>query len=387
MLRSLQPLPFHADSPASLAEMDRGSLRADVLTPSDLQWISLLEQVEHDFYHLPGYVATCAGPMQGEAIAFHVEDDGNHLFLPMIVRTLPDFGDRRLDGWRDASSPYGYPGPIVSIRDRASTAGAMFPARAIQALLQRMQELRILTAFVRFHPLLDTPADPFAAAGQLIHHGRTVSIDLRLPAEQISRQMRRNHRSQIAQLHQLSGVAVERDANWSHFALFLQAYKATMDRVGAQQSYYFEPSYYQGLRDALGDRVHLFVLRVGDRSGASAIVTEVCGIVQYHLAATSDEFVKHHPHKLVCHEVSLWAKGRGNRVLHMGGGLGGQEDDLYHFKAGFSPLRHAFYTWRACSDVGLYKLISSLWQERVRPDSIDPTFFPMYRQVGTRSRA
>jgi hypothetical protein len=366
--------------------MDRGSLLADVWAASQAQWTSLLKQLEHDFYHLPGYVTTCAQLLQGEAIALHIEDDGNHFFLPMIARALPDFGDRELEGWRDASSPYGYPGPIIAIRDRGSAADSKFPARAIDALLERMHALKILTAFVRFHPLLDTPPDPFAAAGELIHHGRTVSIDLLLPAEQIWRQMRRNHRSQITQLRELSDVAVERDPDWSRFPLFLQLYQATMDRVGAQQSYYFERSYYDGLREALGERAHLFVLRVGDRIGAAAIVTEVCGIVQYHLAATSDEFVKHHPHKLLCHEVSLWAKDRGNRVLHMGGGLGGQEDALYHFKAGFSPQRHAFYTWRACSDIALYKRINSLWQERVRPDSIDPTFFPMYRQLGTRLR-
>jgi hypothetical protein len=212
--------------------------------------------------------------------------------------------------------------------------------------------------------LLDTPLDPFAATGELIRHGRTVAIDLRLPIEQIWQEFRRNHRNNITQLREAGDIVAEPDPDWVHFDEFLQAYRATMDRVGAEQSYYFQESYYQGLRAALGNRAHLFVVKIRDRIAAAAILTEVCGIVQYHLA-----------------------KERGNRLLHMGGGLGGQEDDLYNYKAGFSKLRHPFYTWRACCDVDLYKHVNSLWEEKLRPDSLDPSFFPPYRQLHPHSRA
>ncbi len=360
--------------------MSGGFVRAEVLLPSDPKWTGVLEQVEHDFYHLPRYAETCAKPSNAEAMAFHIEEEGNHLFLPMIARPLPDFGDQGLQAWRDASSPYGYPGPIIAGPERGGPNKPGFATRAVRALLERMQEMAILTAFVRFHPLLDPPLEPFSATGELVLHGRTVSIDLRLPAEQIWRETRRNHRSQIAQLRE-SGAIVERDSAWTHFDEFLHAYQATMDRVGAQQSYYFDRSYYEGLRAALGDRAHLFIMRFGDRTAAAAIITEVCGIVQYHLAATFSDFVKQHPQQLMFHEVCLWAKERGNRVLHLGGGLGGQEDDLFHFKAGFSPLRHPFHTWRARSDATLYKRVVSLWEQKMRPDSVDPVFFPPYRQL------
>lgn len=361
--------------------MDGSILGCGVLAPSDPQWKAVLGEFVHDFYHLPGYAAICAAPAQGEAIAFHVEDRGNHLFVPMIARPLPDFGDQGLRGWRDASSPYGYPGPLIALEAGAPSAATAFAARAIRALLERMHEMKILTAFVRFHPLLETPLEPFAATGALILHGRTVSIDLRQSADQIWQGMRRNHRNQITELRQAGGSVVARDANWSHFDQFLQAYQATMDRVGAEQSYYFHRSYYEGLRAALGDTAHLFVVKIRDRIAAAAILTEVCGIVQYHLAATFSEFVRQHPHKLLCHEVCLWAKERGNHVLHMGGGVGGKEDDLYNYKAGFSKSRHPFHTWRASSDAALYQRVNSLWQEKARPDAIDPGFFPPYRQL------
>ena len=361
--------------------MKANSPRVEALLPSDGRWMALLGRCIHDFYHLPGYAETCAKPIDGaEAIAFDVQEGERHLFLPMILRPLPDFGDPRLQGWRDASSPYGYPGPLLVTGDGEPGHRASFAAEAVRALLQHMQQLRILTAFVRFHPLLDTPLEAFSTSGEVLLHGRTVSIDLQLPEEQIWRDTRRNHRTQITQLKEAGAEAIV-DPDWRHLDAFLAAYQATMDRVRAQQSYYFERSYYEGLRRALGERAHLFVLKLRDRTAAAAIITEVCGIVQFHLAATFSEFVSQHPQKLLFHEVCRWAKHRGNRVLHLGGGLGGKEDELYHFKAGFSPLRHPFHTWRARCEPGVYDRALALWQERARPASVDPSFFPPYRQL------
>jgi hypothetical protein len=41
-----------------------------------------------------------------------------------------------------------------------------------------------------------------------------------------------------------------------------------------------------------------------------------------------------------------WAKAAGNRVLHLGGGVGSRYDSLFRFKTGFSNLRSGFDTWR-----------------------------------------
>jgi hypothetical protein len=66
-------------------------------------------------------------------------------------------------------------------------------------------------------------------------------------------------------------------------------------------------------------------------------------------------------------------------LFHLGGGKGGQNDSLFTYKAGFSPQRHAFHTWRVVADPEAYR---SLMTER-RPD-VDPgdltAAFPSYRQ-------
>ena len=51
-------------------------------------------------------------------------------------------------------------------------------------------------------------------------------------------------------------------------------------------------------------------------------------------------------------------KARGNRVMHLGGGLGGAHDSLFDFKAGFSKDRQPFRTWRVVVDPVRYAELS-----------------------------
>ena len=77
---------------------------------------------------------------------------------------------------------------------------------------------------------------------------------------------------------------------------------------------------------------------------------EHAGIVQYHLGGTRDRFLETAPMKLLFHFARGWFKERGAEALHLGGGVGGKADALLHFKAGFSPLRARFHTWRIVAD-------------------------------------
>ena len=73
-----------------------------------------------------------------------------------------------------------------------------------------------------------------------------------------------------------------------------------------------------------------------------------------------------------------WARQRGNDVLHLGGGVGGRADSLFQFKAGFSPRRHAFHTWRVIVDPDQYE---ALCARRPGSENADDAtdFFPRYR--------
>jgi hypothetical protein len=243
-----------------------------------------------------------------------------------------------------------------------------------------LRERRIVGAFVRMHPLLPLPHGPFADRGRLVQHGETVWIDLTLSAEELWRQTRPGHRNEIGRARR-SGAAVEIEGTWRHLDDFQRAYTATMHRVGASHYYFFPRDYFHALRDRMPGVFHLCVVRVGDEFACGGLFSEVGGIVQYHLSASRTEFAKHFPSKLMLDFVRGWAKERGNRALHLGGGLGSANDSLLLFKAGFSHLRTPFHTWRAIADEQAYESLRSRWQLRAGSDAdaLDG-FFPAYRK-------
>ncbi len=337
-------------------------MRVELLAPGAPAWDELLCRTEHDFYHLPAYVAFSARADGGEPRAVHVEDGGRQLLLPMVVRPVAD-------GLRDAVSPYGYPGPL------ATGGEGTFARDALLAARERLARERIVTLFVRGHPLLGPPLPP--EVGTVVDHGPTVSIDLRLTPEELWRQTRSSYRQEITRALR-AGHRAFFDERFERLPAFVAIYRATMERVVASRYYLFPDDYFAGLREALGPRLLLCLVEIGGEIAAGALFVETDGLMQYHLSGTHRRFVREGPTKLMLHFVRGWARERGLRLLHVGGGVGGAEDSLFAFKAGFSPARHRYRTLRVVADEAAYASLV-----RARDPALDPSdrrgFFPLYR--------
>jgi ribosomal protein S18 acetylase RimI-like enzyme len=327
------------------------------------EWEAALASAPHDFYHLPAYVAICAVQERARPGALYVAAEGREMVLPLLIRDIPG-------GGLDATSPYGYPGPIG-----VGTDHPMFLRVALAAGLNVLREAGIVSAFVRLHPLLN-PVPP-EGVGTLVHHGLTVSVDLTLPTEELWAQMRLNHRRDITRTAKLGYVA-RMDGDWTRLESFKDVYRATMARRSATQYYFFDDAYFDSLRDALGDRLRLFVVEKDGLVAAAGLFVETNGIVQYHLSGTSDRFRAVQPTKMMMHFVAIWAKARGNRVLHLGGGLAGDSDSLFQFKSRFSPLRHPFSTLRMVVDEQQYSRLVAARGLQLEP-AARTGYFPLYR--------
>jgi hypothetical protein len=118
---------------------------------------------------------------------------------------------------------------------------------------------------------------------------------------------------------------------------------------------------------------------VDEQMSAAGLFVETDGIVEYHLSASDERFRRSQPTKLMIDEVRRWAKERGNRWFHLGGGFGVAADSLLHFKAGFSKIRTPFSTLRAILRPDDYRRLAHVHGEPV--SSMEATdFFPVYRE-------
>jgi Acetyltransferase (GNAT) domain len=351
------------------------AMHAEFIRPAFPLWDQLLSGIDHDIYHLPRYVSLSARQEGGEPYAFVAKRGASRFMIPLIIRPI-DLGTGGEGApFYDAINPYGYPGPLL---DLGPGGDESFLARAIAEFLDGLKQLRVVSAFVRLHPLFDLPAGPLRDAGALVQHGETVSVDLTLPREEIWRQTRQNHRRAINKAEQYGHRVYMKDVKLYEFH---ELYFETMRRVKADRYYYFPPSYFTELRESLGGHLHLCVVETAGQVASAGLFTEICGLVQYHLSGTRDAFLKYHPLKTMLNFVRYWAKDRGNRVLHLGGGVGGRRDALFEFKAGFSHKRHPFYTWRIIVDEPAYRALIGRWESLAGIQADGPEgFFPAYRK-------
>jgi hypothetical protein len=363
---------------ANASDKIAAGMTAGFVEPEAELWHTLLAATPHDIYHLPGYVRASARVEEGRAVLFVAREGERQFLVPLVVRPIPLELSEAESTWYDATSPYGYPGPLVTPTD--ADPGDPFLPRAVASFVAALRDRRIVSCFVRLHPLFPLPIEPLQELGDVVRHGDTVSIDLRLSLDLLWRQTRHNHRRDIAK-GQRSGQIARMDPCWAQFDSFVTLYHDTMRRINAADFYFFSSGYLNELRAELGDRLHLCLVEVEGRVAAAGMFSEYRGIVQYHLSGTHAEFTYGHPLKTMIHFISQWARDRGNTSLHLGGGVGGRRDSLFDFKAGFSPLCHPFYTWRIVANAPAYFELLDRWSSTfgASTESADG-FFPGYRR-------
>jgi hypothetical protein len=338
----------------------------EYLSTTDPRWEALLDEVPHDVYHLPRYLEVSATHESAEPMAFLVRQGNCFCLIPLLIRRLPAALNAPPD-WRDLKSPYGYAAPLFRGDDS-------WIDEAFGVFTRDCQTHNLISAFICLHPLLTIPPN-LARHGQIVKHGETVYIDLSLTEAVLWSQTRKRFRTYISKLQRMGFQA--RFDDWSAYGDFLSAYAETMSRLQANQFYRFPAQYFDDLRIALGQRLHFCSLVDAHGELASgALLTETQGIVQYHLSGTADRFVADAPSKMMVHEISLWAKREGYKVLHLGGGLAGRADSLLHFKTGFSPLRADFLAYHLVCDESKYGFLCG----QIGAELLDAEYFPQYRR-------
>jgi hypothetical protein len=283
--------------------------------------------------------------------------------MPLVLRSIEG-------GGRDAVSPYGYPGLLVCGDDAEA-----FLADALDTAIGALAEERIVSLFVRCHPLLNRELP--AGRWTVVTHADTVAVDLTLPPEEQWQQVRRNHRQQIRQAIE-KGYVAEVDDAWQHFDTFKRLYWSTMDRVGADAYYRFDEAYFDGLLDALGPNIHLAYASFHGEIAAACLFVATCGVVEMHLTGHDERFSDDQPMKLLFDHVRRWSIDQGHEILHLGGGRGGCDDSLLHFKAGFSPVRQPYRTIRSILNAEANRALVSARDPSLDPDDTSGRF-PLYR--------
>lgn len=353
------------------------SLNCQILDSQNSLWLQTLQDCRHDVYHQPEYVDLEASMSHSIAEAVLIQQDEKIFFLPYLLRQINAELTANAEDLFDVVSPYGYPGIVCN---SAALSSSAFIEAAVGQLISTFRDRNVCAAFVRLHPILNASLDKILSPEICHQTGETVAINLTVSSAELWHQTRDDHRRNINRAKR-EGLTARIVPLSSHVQVFNSVYQEVMQRVGATQSYYFGEDYFAQLAK-LDSLIHLCLVEFEQQVLAAGLYTECCNIVQSHLSGTRTEFLKQTPDKFMIDYVRSWAKGRGNQVMHLGGGFGGRRDRLFEFKAGFSKQRCRFLTLRLVIDNEKYnKLVNARAKQlEIQPETLlQSSYFPAYR--------
>lgn len=339
-------------------------MRFDVLDPLDPAWGAVLREVPHDVYHLPGYALVVESQEHVKVRLAVVSEGDMRLAAPFMVKSIPaSLGADNI--LVDITVPYGYPGPVCSSDD------VNVQRDGILALLEGFRALGAISVFVRCHPFVGVSLDSLRPYGDVVVHGDQVYLDVPELPEDVVSAFRRDHRYNISTALR-AGYSLRIDDD-SDYETFPDLYRENMRRVGASEYYLFDDAYFKRMRSLLRENLHLVTVVGPEGDTAAQSMMFACGTIgQYHLAGTSARHLKAAPQKLGILGMIRLSQELGIIQFNLGGGVGGQDDSLFEFKAGFSSSRKPFATARFILDEQRYANLSS-------GGCAPAGFFPAYR--------
>lgn len=325
------------------------------------QWNAIIRSMyQYDFYHLAEYHQL---EQSGQPLLLCFSSNETSLALPVILRSIEK------TEFTDITSVYGYAGPLSNRKNPEKQMIRDFQKQ----LLHFFDFYRVVSVFNRLHPLFDNQEYILSGLGEVVDTSQTIGIDLSLPEQEQKKQYAHSVKNNINRLKR-KNVLVENAQTPEEIDVFAEIYRENMKRVNASDFYFFPGDYFHGFMKELP--ASLFLAYYEGKAISGSLFTSCNGIVQPHLSATLNEFLRWSPLKLIWDCIRIDAVKKNEKWLHLGGGVGGTDDTLFQFKAQFSDLRFSFKTWRYIHNKEVYVQLAS---EKYDSRTASPSFFPLYR--------
>lgn len=334
------------------------------------EWDNIVRSFKkYDVYWLSGYVKAFNKHGDGEPLLFYYEEKNSRAINVVMKRDIsddPNFLEVLPKGqYFDLTTPYGYGGWIIEAEDTT---------KIFTLYEEWCKKNNIVSEFVRYHPIIKN-YEYTKNYYNTTFIGKTVAIDLNSP-ETIFENMTGKNRNCIRKAKK-NGIKVYNGRFPEIYEKFQLIYKETMDKNNADSYYYFNEDFFQSLCEDLPYNSQIFYATLEDKIIAGAIILVSNCKMNYHLSGSLKEYGKYAPMNLILHEVALWGNSNGYETFHLGGGVGGHQDGLFHFKKSFYRLDELpnFYIGTKIFD---HKMNDELL--KIRGNSVlDNSFFPQYR--------
>lgn len=313
------------------------------------QYLDLIPAEHQDLYFREEYVRLYETDKE-KACCFVYQDGGSILLFPFLRREFQFKGNT----YYDFETAYGYGGPISN--DHSDT----FITAALEAMSEKALSENFVCGFVRFHPILEN-WDYFEKVGRLIMDRKTIAIDLSDGIEATWMNEIHTKNRNVIKKGEKNGLEFIVDEDFAYLTEFEDLYNSTMDKLEADGFYYFDPSYYDQLKNTIQNRF-LGIVKHEEKVVAGAIFFYQLPYGHYHLAGSDKSALKLSPNNYLLWEAAKELTRRGVKHFHLGGGTdGSEENSLYQYKRKFSKHEYQFALGKMIFNPSLYDIICAEW--------------------------
>lgn len=328
---------------------------------------SQLLNFDTDIYHSIEWLLLNKNLQEGEIYCILLEDEKNCAFFPLIKRKIKN------TSFFDLITPYGYGG--VAFKKNTDTD---FKENIFELLRDCLSNTNCISVFLRLHPLLNNNVKE---SEFVFGNGVTLATKLNSSYPDLYNKYSSGHKYDLKKSKKNENISIVDDADFIFFDNFIEIYLETMRYLQATDFYFFDREYFYRMKGLLADKLKLVVVKFNEQVIGASLFMLDNGIIQYHLSGTTIDGKKYQPSKLILDYMIDWGISQGYNFLHLGGGVGGQQDALYKFKKGFTADEYSFYTVRLIINSTVYRqLCLDLKFTDTEIDNIS-NFFPLYRKA------
>lgn len=323
-----------------------------------------------DIYFTPEYCRLNERHEGGVFESFTHKGDRGEVCFQFIRRPLDKF--EGFSEYSDIITPYGYGGPFFRSADDADKQ--QLAAEFGRAFSEFCRDTKIVSAFVRFHPLLGNAPDFNSVFDEVTLIRNTVAIDLSKDIfhEEFERTIRKSYNKAKER-----GLSIKFDPELETLDKFVSLYYSLMDSKNTSDYYFFPREYFSDLKKLEGN-VELVSAELDGETISSVMFFKYGIFVHAHLTGSTPAGNDNRAVEVIKASMALRAKAEGYRWNHLGGGFSNDpHDTLLRFKRKFSkePLLD-FYIGKNICDRAVYKkLCAAAGQD----EDSDDGFFPKYR--------
>lgn len=292
-------------------------------------------------------------------MAFVYSEEQHILILPFLLR---DWVTNEGVHIKDFETAYGYGGPISNTSDKD------FIGRALNSFQTEALEAGYIAGFVRFHPMIEN-YKKFETIGTLIYDRKTVAIDLSKELDDIWMSEIHTKNRNVIKKGSKEGLKFTADYNFDYIDRFRELYYSTMDKLHAENFYYFNNEYFENFKKFFPNSF-IGCVKYNDEIIAGAIFFYDGIYGHYHLAGSDINKLNLFPNNFLLWEAAKELKSHGVKKFHLGGGVNSDESNsLFQFKQKFSKSTNDFYLGKLIFNQERYDNICKDWELR-NPDKI-----------------